>query len=374
MRYRYPLLWVISLVFLLVAAACAQTALPTPSPTKPAAATAAPTKPAAPVASPTTAAGGQSGAPKAPMPVKMGGIGSLGGIAIYLASHKGYFEEQGLAVEYVNFQTGANMIPALGQGQIDAGAGAINAGLFNAIARDITLRMIAEPTTNERDQGLMVRADLANQIKDWADLKGRKVALSGTASSVEINLEAALKKGGLTLKDVQVETMGFPDMVTAMANKAVEVAYVTEPTVSQGIDKGVMVRWKLAGEIYPGHQIGVLMLSSKFVTENPDAGRRLMLAILKGGRDFYEFTQTGKDKQTVIAAATKYSTLKDPKVFEAMYWPSIDPDMRVKTKSIQADLDWYVQKGNVKEAPDLTKAIDDSFVNYAVQQLGPYKR
>lgn len=388
MNHRMSFLWIVILVAAVALAACAQAPQPTPGPTKAAAPQTEPTKPTAAAAEPTKpapaatkpAAIAPTAVPAAvkplspPVKVKYGSIGTLGGIATAIAFYKGYFADEGLDVEEVLFRTGGEMIPALAQGQLDVGSGAISAGLFNAIARDIALRLVAEPSGVDRTLVVVVRTDLANAIKDWKDLKGRKIALSSTGSSVEIKLEDALKKGGLTQDDVQMETMGFPDMLTAMANKSIDIALMTEPTVSQAVDKGVVVRWKYSEEISLDKQVGVLMYSAKFANENSEAAKRFMVGSLRGARFFYDFLQTGKNKEDIIAAAVKHTTVKDPKVYEDMVWPSIDPDQALKVKSIRDDLDWYVKKGYVKQAPPLEQVVDTSFVEYAVQRLGSVKR
>lgn len=290
-----------------------------------------------------------------------------------IAQEKGYFKDEGLEVEFVNFRTGADMIAPLGTGELDAGSGAINAALFNAIARGLPLRLVAEPSNVERD-GLVVRADLANQIKDFKDLKGRKVALSSIASSVGIALDAALKKGGLTMKDAEITEMGFPDMLVAFNNRAIELSNLTEPSATQGLDQGLVVRWKTYSEIEPNKQVGAIMYSAKFAKENSEAANRFMAAVMRAGRDYYQFLGTGKGKDEIVAAAIKNTTLKDAKIYDKMQWPGINPDLTLRAESIRADLDWYMKNDFVKTAPPMDQAIDSTFVDYAVQRLGKAQR
>src|SRR5690242_21412395 len=138
---------------LLVTAGCARPTTPTGGP---APAGSAPSQPAAAsAAAPAAPAGASSAAASAPaplaplnpaVPVRLGiKIGaSMSDAGIYLAQDRGYFQEQGLEVDYVNFDAGSRMIAPLAQDQIDVAAGATSAGLFNAWSRDIPIKVVAD--------------------------------------------------------------------------------------------------------------------------------------------------------------------------------------------------------------------------------------
>jgi len=40
---------------------------------------------------------------------------------------------------------------------------------------------------------------------------------------------------------------------------------------------------------------------------------------------------------------------------------------------MQQDADYYLSTGALRTAVDVSKAVDDSFRQYALQQLGPYQ-
>src|SRR5215216_3092625 len=115
----------------------------------PAAAT-GPNKPAAPAAAPaapTSAAVAQPAASAAPWPgakLVIAEHGLVSNAPIYVAQEKGYYQEQGLEIEFSRMQGGGEMIAPLASGQVDAAIGAPSAGLFNAIARDVPLRIVAD--------------------------------------------------------------------------------------------------------------------------------------------------------------------------------------------------------------------------------------
>src|SRR5688572_5843727 len=92
-----------------------------------------------PAASPSAAppAAAQSGTA-----VRIGTLGIIADAPVYIAADRGYFAEQGLAPTLERFDTGAQMIAPMAAGQLDAGAGTPAASLYNAIGRDLQLRIV----------------------------------------------------------------------------------------------------------------------------------------------------------------------------------------------------------------------------------------
>ncbi|MDO9218169.1 MAG: ABC transporter substrate-binding protein, partial [Lacisediminimonas sp.] len=79
-----------------------------------------------------------------PVEVRIGTNGVVSDAAFFIANRKGYFAEQGIKVTFVRFDAGPKMIAPLGTGQLDVAAGAISAGLFNAAARGINIKIVAD--------------------------------------------------------------------------------------------------------------------------------------------------------------------------------------------------------------------------------------
>jgi len=142
--------------------------------------------------------------------VKVGTNNVISDAPFFIANRKGYFEEQGIKVKLVSFDAGPKMIAPLGAGQLDVAAGAASAGLFNAAARGIDIKIVADKSSTPPGYDLMpilVRKELVDtgKVKSYKDLKGLKVAEAGKGGSPGSKLNEALKKGGLTYKDVAHE-------------------------------------------------------------------------------------------------------------------------------------------------------------------------
>ena len=72
--------------------------------------------------------------------VKVGVNKVISDIVFYIAEERGFFAEQKLKVELISFDSGPRMIAPLGVGQIDIGAGASSAGIFQTqIVKEISI-------------------------------------------------------------------------------------------------------------------------------------------------------------------------------------------------------------------------------------------
>ena len=366
-----PLVLMVVLAVSLVA--CAPAAVPTPMPTaKPAAAT--PTSKPAAVATPVP--------PKPtvqPVKLKVGSLGGLSDAGNFIADKKGYFREQGIEVEFVKFNSGAQQIAPMGTGELDVGRGAITAGLFNAILRGIDIKIVADanttyPTRVEKDSNvIVVRKDLADQIKTEKDLKGRNIGRTGAGTVTEVELYRLLEKGGLTVQDVNLQFMGMPDGVAALGGKSID-AYVslTEPSLTQALERGVAVYWKGYSEIYPNHTIAILMYPPKFTKERPEAARNYAVAYLRGVRDYYDAFFKNKNKKDIVAILTEMTDVKDPALYDKMAAQYMNPDGYVNSQTVASDAAWFFQSKQIEREVDTSKVLDNSFVDYAIQKLGKY--
>lgn len=100
----------------------------------------------------------------------------------------------------------------LGAGQLDVGGGNGSPALFNAIARGIELKIVANKASMPPGYGytaILVRKALydSGKVRSVRDLRGLKIAESAPASNL---LAYTLDKYGMTFNDVQPVVLGVP--------------------------------------------------------------------------------------------------------------------------------------------------------------------
>ena len=196
-RMLAPLLGLLTAVVACIPAAQPTTpAKPTEAP-KAAAPTSAPAKPAeAAKEAPKPAEAAKPAAPASLTKLRWGQIGGISDAAFFIAVDKGYLAEQGIELEVTRFASAAEMVAPLGAGQLDIGGGAPSTGLYNAVAREVTLKIVADKGNLNPGHGyeaLLVRKDLVDSIKSGADLKGKTIALSARDITPERTLDELLR-------------------------------------------------------------------------------------------------------------------------------------------------------------------------------------
>ena len=206
-----------------------------------------------------------------PVTVRLGTLPTVSDAGMYLAMERGYFAAEGIQIDPIPFDSAAQMVAPLGAGQLDVGGGSTSAGLYNAIARGLPLKIVADKGSMPPGFGwigLIVRRDLADQIRDYPDLRGRKIAINQTGTTNDIALEAALKRGGLTWQDVEVLQMPFADMNSALTNRSVDAAQQNEPFKAIAIEEGIATSFRGVDAYAPNIQFSVILYAPHFVRDH----------------------------------------------------------------------------------------------------------
>lgn len=313
--------------------------------------------------------------------LRVGIVNASTDVPFFIADAKGYFRDEGLNVELLAFDAGAKMVASLGIGELAVGAGAPSVALYNAAARGVHIKIVADKGHHAAGKGhaaLLVRKDLvaSGKFKGYADLKGLKVAIVGVGSSDESVLNEALKRGGLKWGDATPVYMGFPNHPAAFKNAAVDASLTSEPFVTFILNAGTAVRFARNGEIYPDQQSTTVMYSRVFIENKPEAARKFMRAYIRAARFYNDAivndSLTGRTAPEVIDLLTKYTALKDANFFRTTIPPAIDPNGKLNLESMHKDWQFFKDSGQIDGRVRVEDLIDLSFAEAALASLGPY--
>ena len=341
---------------------------PSASPPTPAPATPAAPATSAPVAAPT--------GPRAPDVVRRGTLRGISFGAV-IARERGYFADMSIDDQETVFGSGAEMTQALAAGQIEVGATSNTGAFFNALARGIRQPFVLDIWHLERGDPswmVVVRPDLADQIKQASDLRGRVNALASPVREGGISFLAkrVCDSVGLTLDDVQWERLTYPDMLPALANRAVEVAWMIEPFIALGKQRGLLTPWLPLGDYDPGFQGAGIVFSESFIKDRNAVAKRWSVGYVRGLRDQYEFTTRGKDRDVIGPLLAAYAGLP-AEVADQVAWGPVSPDGRLNVESVLESQRQLLEWGTITQLLPAEQLVDPQFAEYAVQQLGPYR-
>ncbi|HLH24928.1 MAG TPA: ABC transporter substrate-binding protein [Chloroflexota bacterium] len=362
-----------------VAVGCAAPRATPPAPGAPAAS--APSAPTSALGAAAPAAPAPTAAQPAPLnprqTVRVVSIGLAAQAPTYLAIDQGYLSDLGIDVELVNLPGTNDVVTLLSSGQLDVGFGAIAPSFYNAVARGVGIRMVADHGSNlpgRSTPSLAVRTDILDQ-HPWAgyqDLRGKKVAVQQAGTLTEYYLEQMLKRGGLQPSDVEMVALPFPDMAVAFANKGIDAGLDNEPWATQQEQLGLIKKVVYTDDVDPGGHVAGLLYSEAFA-RNTHAARNFMIGYLRGVRDYWDAYDGRKDFQIVVDVLKKYTPLKDESLIRKIPPTGQDPSGRMDPAKLAAYQDWFVAKGLVPQPIDVAKGLDLSFAEYADSVLGPYE-
>jgi NitT/TauT family transport system substrate-binding protein len=300
----------------------------------------------------------------------------------YIAEDENFFKQQGISISFVHFDTGPEMIPPQARGDLDVGAGALSAGLYNAVARGIDIKIVADKGSTAPTYDyvpLMIRKALidSGKVKTYSDLKGLRIGEAGKWAVQSSTVNEAMKRGGLTFDDaLNVFNISNPQQVTAMANGSLDGGIVTEPLATIAVRKGIAVRFSTPA-LYPNQQISAILYGGRFIKDRRQVATKFMIAYLQAVRLYNDalvdgrFTGPAADK--VIKIVTAHALVKDNTLFKDMYANGCNPDGHVFMDSIRKDFAFLKSHGAIPGNITPEAAIDDSFVQQAIAVLGPYK-
>jgi NitT/TauT family transport system substrate-binding protein len=360
---------------------------PTPAPIAPTSAAAQTNPPtAAPAQKPTAAAASPAQTAPTPLspPVDVNipiQVGATVFAPLYVSQAKGYFKDEGLTLQTQGATAGdaSQQTILLAAGQIDFITAAPNVSLFNATAKGIPIKILMPLSVvdnKDRSAGLVVRQDHidSGRYKSPEDFKGMTFALNGPSSTSQFYVEYILNKAGLTAADVKYTYIGFADMGAAFAGKTVDAAYVLEPFVSfqetQSLAKLVVPQ----GDMIPGALTSELLVSPVFAQRQPEATKRVAAAVLRGTRDYYraiQLNQGGRDE--IIQILVKSTSLTDPKVYERVGLPPVEPNGTFDASVLDLYQDFFTRSGVQDQRIDTTTLVDRAPLQYALDRLGRFQ-
>ena len=318
-----------------------------------------------------------------PMSVSVGITNVIADVGLFVADKRDYFAAENLKVRFVPFDAAARMIASLASGELEVGGGGISAGLFNAVARGLGVKIVADKSTSApgfATGALMVRKDLIDigRYKSPKDLKGLKLAVPAPGTGTSTSIDRLLSSAGLSLKDVDLVYLSFPNMVAAFQNSGIDAGFLAEPSLTAVAASGAAVPIARDDEMFPNHQIAVTLYSGQFINAHRDAAIRFMRAFLRGTRDYNDVIKDGRlagpGAEAIIAVLTEYSLIKDPAIYRRVGVHGCDPDGKLNLDSLETDLAFFVAQGLIQGKVDVASAIDTSFAEAAVKDLGPYAR
>lgn len=307
--------------------------------------------------------------------VRIGDLGIAADAPFYIAIEKGWFREGGIEAKLEKFGSLTEAMAPLSTGDLHVLGGGVGAALFNAFSRGWPVRIAmgrSRDVPGFSSNTLLLRTDLAPEVRRIADLKGRKVAVNAPSAALLYMLGKMLESDGLTIRDVEVVYMPWPNMGPAFEKKAIDAGTMVEPFVTQYGERGIATSFRRAAEVLtrPHLDASVILYNNDWATRNPKAANEFTAAYLRGARHFHAALHGGPQRAEVVDILTRNTRVKDKPLYERMQISTVDPNGRVARDSLADQQDWHARNGSVPKKISVDEIVDERWVRHALERLG----
>lgn len=184
------------------------------------------------------AAGCTSGAGTAGQPgglektsIVVGAVPAADAAGLYIAQQQGFFAAAGLHVTIKPIVSAEDAISSQLAGGFDVTLGNYVSYIEADAEQHADLRIVAEGSIMKPDNQEIV-TPAGSRITRLADLRGATLAVNVRNNIGTILIGEALQEGNLSLADVKLVPIPFPQMIAALADHKVQAAWLPEPFVS----------------------------------------------------------------------------------------------------------------------------------------------
>lgn len=217
-------------------------------------------------------------------------------LGFYVAQAEGFYRKEGLKVNLVSFNNGIQSLQGVAGGHIEFGCTSTSDVLAAADK--------GGKVENVWSYGVPLDTALVTptSITSVSQLKGKTIAWAGPGSFAQLNIDAALKSGGVADNAVHYITMNRSEYVPAIVNGQVQGAifHVDDGLTAELKDPNLHILVEI-NKVLPTWWYGGLAVSDAYATSHASTVTKLIEALDLADRWMY------KHPNQTIAIGVKYT-------------------------------------------------------------------
>lgn len=286
---------------------------------------------------------------------------------LFFALEEGYYEEQGLDVEFIEM-TSADALIGLLTGDIDVVGGFVTPNALNAMHEGTVIKYVADKGFVDPDACVVNALTVSSETlasgklddpSNWPGLKVEAEEINITGYMFSILAEQA----GLTLDDFDLISLPPPVELSSILDGSIDISSSAEPWLMRALLGGAEI-WKPARELIPNATFSVIGFGPSILENDPDLGKRFMVAYLKAANQLGE----GKTERN-MELMVKFTGL-DEELLEQACWAHFAEGVRINTDSILAFQEYLFARGMLDAIVPAETFYDATFTDYAVDIVG----
>ncbi len=279
----------------------------------------------------------------------------------WVAKDAGHFERNGLDVDLLYEGASSVIVQAMLAGEANFGGLAGPAIVSNVVSGGDVIQIAATVKT------FTVPMYSAPNIKEVAQLKGQKVAVSRFGSISHIAAQNIFQKNGVTGAAV-IQSGGTPESAAMLMSGAVAAAMVPPPHSIMLRDKGFreLVSVKQFREWnFPVVENGIAARRA-FIDKNPAVAARIVRSVFEAIKTIYT------NKEMAVKIMAKYTKVSDDRTLDESYRFSIDAlakDGFMAPEAFSTLVEQLVSQKSIDEAASKKLPVTAYFDNRFVIEL-----
>ena len=280
----------------------------------------------------------------------------------HMATFRDAFSKAGLQVTFVQMTTPPQVIEAMVAGSLDAGAAPVSS-YATAIEKGAKIKAVGLLTgTGHPPNTFFVRK--AANIKSWADLHGKTMAVNNYGGNYDLSLRYMLAKAGLDPSAERI--VEIPDSATmqALTSGQVDLGIVSSSLAkqienTQGDQVEVFAR-QTDIDVFRERINGLMLVMNESFIRDNRATARAFVGVLADNANW-----TNQNPREALTAFSEMT--KNPAVL-TQDKPNDFPDgLRLDLPSLQGELDMANQFGYVKTRYTAQDIVDLSLLDEYLQ-------
>ena len=277
--------------------------------------------------------------PRAAEPLKLraGMIPIVDSAPFYVAYKNGYFAKAGIEIDATALNGGAVGIPGVVGGSLDVILSNVVSTAL-AVSRNLDVVVVGPATKIDPNApnlvALIGRAD--SGITSGKDLAGKTVAVNTRNNVLWLYARAWIAKTGGDPDSVTYKEVPFPQMLDALRNKQVDLAYIVNPFRMAALsDPTFKLIAKPMEDVQPGCDVGQIVAARSFVEKSPEAASNFLKALRQGIAWHNEnLDKDGMPSAALVEIISGYTGMKPDLVGKTAMAPApnvVDPPQMQKT-------------------------------------------
>lgn len=282
-------------------------------------------------------------------------------IPVRVAMAKGYFKEQGIAIEPIFIRGGPAAVAALVSGDVDFGSIGGAQAIIRGKSRGLDLNIIGS-ISNKTNYILLGN----KETKGIENLRGKLVGVTGAGAFSDFAVRIFLKRNGIDPdRDVTLRAIGGTTLRAAALEKGLIAAAPFSPEDAvRLVNNGYSLIANLSDSL--GIPQSIIVARGEMLEKYPETSKRFLKALVLG----VNLARTNK-KET-IKAGFEAGLKGDPEIVSKaydLYFRGLTPDLSIAVDGIQLMLDEDIRNGLVDKKMTVDRVINDRILKRAQEEL-----